>query len=326
MDAFVEIFLKIDTNYDGIITRRELEEYTQENHLDPLMIEVTVVSYYVDMMLTFITWYFLHYPLHFNSELKLSLCFNSLINIDERLHNLGFMRWEKLFTEEGKNYITLQNFLDVLGIAKEEFKEKRRQAVEQQSAFFKLGKDVEYIAGDMPLPQQINVSNESRSLIEEYRYDKTELISKTLKNFLDQIFGKSWHQFNNNVLIKNVLHFCNDFSNKQRRQTIEQQSTFFKLGKDIEYIAGDMVLSQQINVSNETRSLLQEHGSDNTKFIAKRLKEFLDKTFSRSWHVMILNGSFWSSYSHEPGTAFHFKLKDQCFNVWKTPDYSQYYH
>ncbi|CAH8454219.1 unnamed protein product [Heterobilharzia americana] len=183
MDAFVEIFLKIDTNYDGIITRRELEEYTQENHLDPLMIE----------------------------------------------------RWEKLFTEEGKNYITLQNFLDVLGIAKEEF-------------------------------------------------------------------------------------------NKQRRQTIEQQSTFFKLGKDIEYIAGDMVLSQQINVSNETRSLLQEHGSDNTKFIAKRLKEFLDKTFSRSWHVMILNGSFWSSYSHEPGTAFHFKLKDQCFNVWKTPDYSQYYH
>nr|CAH8832746.1 unnamed protein product [Trichobilharzia regenti] len=179
MDPFIDVFCKIDKNYDGVITRSELQDYTRVNRLDPQMIE----------------------------------------------------RWEKLFTEERTHQITLNRFLEVLGIAKEEFIKQRRITIEQQPAIFKLGRDVEYIAGDMSLPQQINVSNEARSLIEDI-------------------------------------------------------------------------------------------GVDNTKLLSKRLKEFLDATFGRSWHVWILNGSFWASYSHEPGTAFHFKLKGLCFNVWKTPDYS----
>nr|CAX73430.1 Putative eukaryotic translation initiation factor 3 subunit [Schistosoma japonicum] len=179
MDGFLEIFLRIDKNYDGIITKNELEQFTIENHLDPLMIE----------------------------------------------------RWLNLFTEEGTDHITIKKFLAVLGIAKEDFDAKRRN-------------------------------------------------------------------------------------------TIQLQTAYFKLGPDIEYIAGDMTLSQQINISNECRTLLNEYGDDNIKLIAKKLKEFLDKTFGKSWHVMILNGSFWSSYSHESDASFHFKLRNYCFNVWKTPDFT----
>ncbi|KAK4473157.1 hypothetical protein MN116_002741 [Schistosoma mekongi] len=179
MDNFIEIFLKIDKNYDGIITKSELEEFTNENHLDPLMIE----------------------------------------------------RWLNLFTEEGTDHITINKFLTVLGIAKEDFDVKRRN-------------------------------------------------------------------------------------------TIQQYNTYFKLGSDIEYIAGDMLLSQQINISNECRTLLNEYGYENIKLIAKKLKEFLDKTFNKSWHVMILNGSFGSSYSYETNASFHFKLRNYCFNVWKTPDFT----
>ncbi|CAH8463140.1 unnamed protein product [Schistosoma turkestanicum] len=180
MDNFVEIFLKIDTNYDGVITQDELEKFTKENHLDPLMIA----------------------------------------------------RWLDLFSEEGTKHITLKKFLNVLGIAKEVFEIKRRNTIHQQSALFKLGPDVEYIAGDMPLPQQINVSNEARTLLEEY-------------------------------------------------------------------------------------------GTDNPKSIAENLKKTLDKLYGKAWHVTLLNGSFWSSFSHESDCSFHFKLKNFCFNVWKTPDHSE---
>nr|CAH8832748.1 unnamed protein product [Trichobilharzia regenti] len=142
MDPFIDVFCKIDKNYDGVITRSELQDYTRVNRLDPQMIE----------------------------------------------------RWEKLFTEERTHQITLNRFLEVLGIAKEEFEQQRRITIQQQSGYFKLGKDVEYIAGDMSLPEQINVSNEARSLIEEYgKKDNVLDIAAKLKKFLDSLFGPSWH-------------------------------------------------------------------------------------------------------------------------------------
>ncbi|CAH8834429.1 unnamed protein product [Trichobilharzia szidati] len=141
MDPFIDVFCKIDKNYDGVISRSELQEYTRVHHLDPEMIE----------------------------------------------------RWEKLFTEERTHQITLNRFLEVLGIKKEDFEHQRRKTIQQQSGYFKLGKDVEYIAGDMSLSEQINVSNEARSLIEEYGKDNVLDIATKLKKFLDNLFGPSWH-------------------------------------------------------------------------------------------------------------------------------------
>ncbi|CAH8486664.1 unnamed protein product [Schistosoma rodhaini] len=177
MDNFIDIFSKIDKNYDDVITKEELEKFTRENHLDKQMVN----------------------------------------------------RWLDLFSEETSNYITLQRFLSVLGIAKEQY----------------------------------------------------EII---------------------------------------RRNTTQQNAALFKLGSDIEYISGDMMLSQQINVTNEARKLYQEYKSENKLLIATKLKEFLDKTFGRAWHVTVVDGSFASAHTEEVNTSFHFKMKNLCFIIWKTPD------
>ncbi|XP_018649280.1 putative dynein light chain 1, cytoplasmic [Schistosoma mansoni] len=105
-----------------------------------------------------------------------------------------------------------------------------------------------------------------------------------------------------------------------RRNTTQQNAALFKLGSDIEYISGDMMLSQQINVTNEARKLYQEYKSENKLLIATKLKEFLDKTFGRAWHVTVVDGSFASAHTEEVNTSFHFKMKNLCFIIWKTPD------
>ncbi|CAH8477261.1 unnamed protein product [Schistosoma guineensis] len=178
METFTSVFSKIDTNYDEIITKEELEKFAKENHLGNRMVQ----------------------------------------------------RWFELFSEETTNQITLNKFLSVLGVAKEEYE-------------------------------------------------------------------------------------------KMRRNTIQQHSALFKLGSDIEYISGDMMLPQQINVSNEARKLYQEYECDNKISIATKLKEFLDRTFGRSWHVTVVDGSFASSYTQEVNTSFHFKMKNLCYLIWKTPEY-----
>ncbi|CAI2725207.1 unnamed protein product [Schistosoma spindalis] len=106
-----------------------------------------------------------------------------------------------------------------------------------------------------------------------------------------------------------------------RRNTIQQHSALFKLGPDIEYISGDMMLPQQINVSNEARKLYQEYESENKLSIAIKLKEFLDKVFGRSWHVTVVYGSFASSYTQELNTSFQFKMNNLYYLIWKTPEY-----
>ena len=42
MDNFIDIFSKIDKNYDDVITKEELEKFTRENHLDKQMVNVSL--------------------------------------------------------------------------------------------------------------------------------------------------------------------------------------------------------------------------------------------------------------------------------------------
>ncbi|VEL12830.1 unnamed protein product [Protopolystoma xenopodis] len=57
----------------------------------------------------------------------------------------------------------------------------------------------------------------------------------------------------------------------------------------------------------------------NCKDLVKFIKMELDKKFGRLWEVILVQGQYWSYYSHEPGHNFVFKMGNQIFVIWRVP-------
>ncbi|KAF8566656.1 hypothetical protein P879_02909 [Paragonimus westermani] len=177
MEDFLNVFFKIDTDYDETITMQDLETFAKKNQLDPLITK----------------------------------------------------RWTSLFDKERAGKITLRTFCEVLGLRPEDALSKRRGTIADFSELFKLGSDVTVHASDMPMGQQINISNETRSL----------------------------------------------------------------LNKEPELSATDL---------------------------AKKLKIFLDTEYGRAWNVVITDGSFWMNFTHDVQASFQFGLRKKNFLVWRTTE------
>lgn len=54
---------------------------------------------------------------------------------------------------------------------------------------------------------------------------------------------------------------------------------------------------------------------------ARLVKQTLDKKYGRLWHVVIVQGQYWSHISHEPGYSMIFKVGRFIFLCWRTPGY-----
>ncbi|PAA88065.1 hypothetical protein BOX15_Mlig013422g1 [Macrostomum lignano] len=54
--------------------------------------------------------------------------------------------------------------------------------------------------------------------------------------------------------------------------------------------------------------------------IAMNVKQRLDREFGPMWHIMIVQGKYYASYSHEPEMCIFFKFDSRVFLIWKTPE------
>uniref|UniRef100_A0A1I8FH09 EF-hand domain-containing protein n=1 Tax=Macrostomum lignano TaxID=282301 RepID=A0A1I8FH09_9PLAT len=54
--------------------------------------------------------------------------------------------------------------------------------------------------------------------------------------------------------------------------------------------------------------------------IALNVKQRLDREFGPMWHIMIVQGKYYASYSHEPEMCIFFKFDSRVFLIWKTPE------
>nr|CCE94314.1 tegumental antigen [Schistosoma mansoni] len=89
------------------------------------------------------------------------------------------------------------------------------------------------------------------------------------------------------------------------------------LPKDLQIISQNMSSEDQFQIFEFVRSLLDKNLS--VQDMTQMIKQWLDKTFDPSRHVVIIDGSYWISYSHLPEQSLQFRLKEKCYLVWRTP-------
>ncbi|KAL3307336.1 hypothetical protein Ciccas_014154, partial [Cichlidogyrus casuarinus] len=80
------------------------------------------------------------------------------------------------------------------------------------------------------------------------------------------------------------------------------------ISSEIKIINVAMPLSLQYEITNYVIRMTNQ-GSYNQKEYDPRqgandLKAWLDRTYGRAWQVVIVNGSYWMNYSHEPENSF----------------------
>lgn len=91
----------------------------------------------------------------------------------------------------------------------------------------------------------------------------------------------------------------------------------------IKLISAQMPIEQQIQIAEETKRMVkteeqQHQHQPNAQKITHQLKDHLDLTYGKTWHVIIVDGSYWITFSHVPDCSFHFQFNDRCYLIWKT--------
>ncbi|VDP39184.1 unnamed protein product, partial [Schistosoma mattheei] len=243
-------------------------------------------------------------------------------NLDEKM----IESWRKLFDPNRTGYITLAKFCDVLGVKMEEAR-KVREEIKRRSTNI-LPSDVYVIAQQMSITDQIQISDQARRLLFPPNELDNKEIAHSLKLWLHKVYGPIWHVVRwqalfdpTNTGIITFQKFCDVLGVKPEQARTLRKSVVNNrpLPKDLQIISQNMSPEDQFQIFEFVRSLLDKNlsGQDMTQMI----KQWLDKTFDPSWHVVIIDGSYWISYSHLPEQSLQFRLKEKCYLVWRTPKY-----
>ncbi|TNN07561.1 Tegument antigen [Schistosoma japonicum] len=90
------------------------------------------------------------------------------------------------------------------------------------------------------------------------------------------------------------------------------------LRPEILVIMQELPLQEQIKISEEAYRLTQPYEKFVEKETSEKLKKWLDMTYGRHWHVTIVKGSYWTTYTHAPNWSFHFKINQHSFIIYRT--------
>ncbi|KAF6771554.1 hypothetical protein AHF37_09127, partial [Paragonimus kellicotti] len=100
-------------------------------------------------------------------------------------------KWCGLFDPENTGKITLEKFCDVLGLKAADVIKKREEFYQNQVP--RLGDDVHVIFQNMPLEQQVLITDEVRVRASRITSDdQIQQFTVDMKQFLDERFGSSW--------------------------------------------------------------------------------------------------------------------------------------
>nr|CAX69496.1 Tegument antigen (I(H)A) [Schistosoma japonicum] len=94
-----------------------------------------------------------------------------------------------------------------------------------------------------------------------------------------------------------------------------------KLDPDIKILNTSMTIQKQVEITKAFKELLNEKyaGDKSINLIANDIKKYLDKKYGGLWQVFIIDGSFWSNFSHEPFLAIQFMYDKYRCVFWRSP-------
>ncbi|VDK74493.1 unnamed protein product [Dibothriocephalus latus] len=101
-----------------------------------------------------------------------------------------------------------------------------------------------------------------------------------------------------------------------------EQEKLSKSNSSVRIVTVNMLPEDQAAVLQKVRDLTAS-GENRPKIdesaVAKELKKWLESTYGRTWHVLIVRGSYWLQFSHEPEFSFQFELGPYVYAMWRTP-------
>ncbi|VDQ06635.1 unnamed protein product [Trichobilharzia regenti] len=93
------------------------------------------------------------------------------------------------------------------------------------------------------------------------------------------------------------------------------------LPHDIDIIASTMSLSKQHEICTKFKEIIGSppKTGEAMRDVTSKMKTYLDSEHGRVWQVVILTGSYWMNFSHEPFMSIQFKHSNNVVLLWRTP-------
>ncbi|CAH8441013.1 unnamed protein product [Schistosoma turkestanicum] len=94
-----------------------------------------------------------------------------------------------------------------------------------------------------------------------------------------------------------------------------------RLDSDVKILTTSMSLQKQVDITRAFKEMMKTQYTEENSInnICNDIKKYLDKKYGGLWQVFIIDGSFWSNFSHEPFLAIEFMYdKFRCV-FWRNP-------
>ncbi|KAA3674302.1 uncharacterized protein DEA37_0002850 [Paragonimus westermani] len=94
-----------------------------------------------------------------------------------------------------------------------------------------------------------------------------------------------------------------------------------KVASDIEIVASTMADYRKVALTEKFKELVKQHDGKESEMnqVALEFKSYLDENYGRVWQCVILTGSYWMHFSHEPFLSIQFKYGKYIALAWRTP-------
>ncbi|KAF8566660.1 hypothetical protein P879_02913 [Paragonimus westermani] len=110
-----------------------------------------------------------------------------------KIDNATVQKWIKQFDSDNRGVITVDQLCTVLKIKPANVMSRRQSLGQQNDDNQHLGEDIHVIYEDMPLADEVIISNETRERLQGVKSrDDMNKLTEDLKKFCDDRFGKSW--------------------------------------------------------------------------------------------------------------------------------------
>ncbi|VDQ04964.1 unnamed protein product [Trichobilharzia regenti] len=161
--------------------------------------------------------------------------------------------------------------------------------------------------------------------------DREELTDYCRKKNLDMKLVEQWiEKFDVDKDDQiSMEEFCRALGLSQKEMQIEKvhrtDSNAAKVpnvSSDFEIILSKLSKQAEYDITERVRELFgntTENKDAEIKDISNKLKQYLDDTYDRVWQVVILRGSYWMNFSHEPFKSIQFKYGPYIILLWRTP-------
>ncbi|CAH8832311.1 unnamed protein product [Trichobilharzia szidati] len=160
--------------------------------------------------------------------------------------------------------------------------------------------------------------------------EKNELIRYCKKEDLDmRMVDETLKRFDTDADDKiTFLEFCQglglnpqEMAREKKEREMMADGKAPKIDPDIEILNSSMTVQKQYEITRKFKEILKAKYTDEKSIstIANDVKKYLDQKYGGLWQVFIIDGSFWSNFSHEPFLSIQFKYENYRCVFWRNP-------